>query len=145
MKIKEMNFSVQNMVKLLLLVFCCTLIGCDSSPNTASVSGVVTIDGEPVKGVHLKFAPKSGERPSVGYTNEKGIYTLLFTQDKKGCIPGEHIVTINAYRDPENENSQYLPVKYNHSASENPELNLEIKKGKQKLDFHCVTTETPVR
>ncbi|MDR2704267.1 MAG: carboxypeptidase-like regulatory domain-containing protein [Planctomycetaceae bacterium] len=134
-----MTVSTKNITKILFLIICCTVIGCNSGPNTASVSGVVTIDGEPVQGVHLKFSPKSGERPSVGYTNERGEYTLLFTQDQKGCIPGEHVVTINAYRDPENENSQYLPAKYNQSATENPELNIEIKKGNQKWNFQCVT------
>ncbi|MDR1270278.1 MAG: carboxypeptidase-like regulatory domain-containing protein [Planctomycetaceae bacterium] len=126
-------------INILFLIICCTIIGCNNGPNTASVSGVVTIDGKPVEGVHLKFSPKSGERPSVGYTNERGEYTLSFTQDQKGCIPGEHVVTINAYRDPENESSQYLPAKYNQSATENTELNIEIKKGNQKRNFECVT------
>ncbi|MDR2757277.1 MAG: hypothetical protein LBC20_16385 [Planctomycetaceae bacterium] len=134
-----MIVSEKNVMIILLFVIGCTVIGCNNGPNSASVSGVITIDGEPVKGVHLKFSPKSGERPSVGYTNERGEYTLLFTQDQRGCIPGEHVVTINAYRDPENEASQYLPAKYNQSAAENPELNLEIKNGSQKWNFNCVT------
>jgi hypothetical protein len=137
--IKNNLISVKNIGNILFLMICCTVIGCNNGPNTASVSGVVTIDGQPVKDVHLKFSPKSGERPSVGYTNERGEYTLFFTQDKKGCIPGEHVVTINAYRNPEDESSQYLPAKYNQSAAENPELNIEIKKGTQKWNFGCVT------
>ncbi|MDR3111110.1 MAG: carboxypeptidase-like regulatory domain-containing protein [Planctomycetaceae bacterium] len=122
-------------ILLFLAVLCLSFASCDKGPNTASVYGVVTVDGQPHPDVEIVFTPKDGQRPSVGYTNGTGAYTLRFTQDKYGCIPGSHVVRINAYRDPENDQSQYLPAKYNKEATENPELNLEIKKGKQKLDF----------
>lgn len=120
---------------MLLPVFCLLFSGCNSGPNTASVSGVVTIDGKPEPMVEITFSPKDGQRSSVGYTDEKGAYTLRFTQDKYGCIPGDHVVRINAYRDPDDDKTQYLPAPYNNSAADNPELNITVKKGKQTQNF----------
>ncbi|MDR0610327.1 MAG: hypothetical protein LBG58_09480 [Planctomycetaceae bacterium] len=34
---------------------------------------------------------------------------------------------------------EHTHEKYNQSATENPELNIEVKKGNQKWNFQCVT------
>ena len=115
--------------------------GCSDGPNTASVSGVVQIDGLAVESVHVQFVPKSGERSSIGYTDAKGYYYLRFTEDQAGCIPGDHQVRITAYSDPSNEMSQYLPAEYNTKAADNPEMNVTVKKGRQKFDFQVTTSQ----
>jgi hypothetical protein len=123
-------------VTIIAIVILFSVSGCNNGPNTASVSGIVTINGEKKEFVTITFFPQSGERPSIGYTNAEGEYFLRFTQDKKGCIPGQHIVRIEAFTDPENEYSQYLPAIYNGKAADNPDLNnVEVKKGRQTLNF----------
>ena len=122
------------------LLFLFGVLGCDSGPNTGFVSGKVTIDGEAKEGTVVTFSPKTGERSAIGYTDAKGEYYLRFTQDKKGCIPGMHLVSITAYKDPESEYTQYLPATYNDKASDNPDLNnVEVKKGKQVINFEVKT------
>jgi len=120
---------------ILLFVASVFLTGCEQGPNSAQVTGVVTIDGEAVKGVAVQFSPKSKERSAIGYTDANGKYTLRFTETKPGCIPGDHVVRITAYKDPEKEESQYLPTRYNGKAQDNEEMNLTVKKGKQEINF----------
>lgn len=114
--------------------------GCNTGPNAGAVSGIVTVDGKPVEQVRVEFFPKNGERSALGYTDAKGYYHLRFTQDKNGCIPGENLVRLAAYRT-SNEDSQYLPEKYNVAASENPEMNVTVKNGRQTFNFDLRTKE----
>ena len=112
------------------------ICGCNQKgPNTAQVTGVVKIDAEPAKGIEILFSPKSKERSSIGFTDENGKYMLRFTETKTGCIPGDHVVRITAYSDPENDASQYIPAQYNVKAHENEEMNVTVKKGKQEFNF----------
>jgi len=124
-------------------IFLLTLIGCQQSPNTAFVSGVVTVNGEPRQGVTLMFTPKSGERAAVGVTDELGKYSLRFTQNAAGCIPGLSTVRLTAFQDPEDPTTQYIPQKYNDKAPDNPEMNIEIKKGRQIIDFNVKIDSSP--
>lgn len=124
-----------------VLVACLFFVyGCNTGPNTGAVSGIVTVDGQPTGHVHVEFFPKTGERSAVGFTNAKGYYYLRFTQDKNGCVPGENLVRFTAYRT-ESEDSQYLPEKFNKAASENPEMHVTVKKGRQTLHFDLQTKE----
>jgi len=78
---------------------CILLTGCGK--NLAQVSGVVTLDGEPLKGgegIHATvfFQPASGEGASaVGTLNENGVYQLS-CGSLEGIPPGEYIVTFTA-------------------------------------------------
>jgi hypothetical protein len=92
------------------------LTGCQDGPNTALVSGIVKINDQPTENVTLIFTPKNGERASVGTTDGHGHYILWFTPSNRGCIPGQHIVRITAFRDPEDPLAQYIPSQYNDKA-----------------------------
>ena len=71
----------------------------------------------------------------MGYTDANGRYLLRFTETETGCIPGDHVVRITAYRDPDNDMSQFLPIRYNEAADENEEMNITVKKGRQEVNF----------
>jgi hypothetical protein len=66
--------------------------GCGESgpdaPDTASVSGTVTLNGDPVVGAEVSFIGK--EFVGYGKTDDDGKYTLA-----QGAVVGENLVTIS--------------------------------------------------
>lgn len=81
------------MLGLLLLSF---LIGCgdDGRPPLVPVSGVVTLDNEPVAGAAVMFMPLAGGRPAQGVTDAAGKFRLSTFEDNDGALVGNHQVTI---------------------------------------------------
>ena len=95
------------------------LAGCVGSdgPELAIVSGIVTLDGSPLKEAFVTFVPESG-RPSYGGTDETGYYELVYTEAKRGAVPGSHTVRVSTQRgaDPDNgvkAQSERIPKKFN--------------------------------
>jgi hypothetical protein len=80
-------------------VLCLAVAGCGS--NLAQVSGVVTLDGEPLRGgegIHATvfFQPATGEGASAaGTLDENGVYQLS-CGSLEGIPPGEYVVTFSA-------------------------------------------------
>ena len=73
-----------------------SLVGCGGNagyPDTAPVTGTVTLDGEPLEGAKVSFAPVEG-RHSTGKTNAEGKYELRYTGAIKGAMLGTHRVMI---------------------------------------------------
>lgn len=80
--------------------------GCDSTPRleTVPVSGVVTLDGEPVEGATVTFRPVNPEQgiAASGKTDKDGVYKLTAVgagADVKvtpgsGTVPGQYQVTV---------------------------------------------------
>lgn len=78
------------------------IAGCGS--GLAQVSGVITVDGQPLRGgsgdtrVTVEFQPASGVgSAAIGLADENGFYTLG-TGSKTGILPGEYLVTCSASR-----------------------------------------------
>jgi len=82
-------------------LFSLILTGCSSGPGDmpkiAPVTGVVTIDGQPLPEAEILFQPASG-RASTGLTDENGKYTLMFNRDASGAKIGPHDVSIITYK-----------------------------------------------
>jgi len=94
------------------------------------VSGVVTLDGEPLPGASVYFRPKTGGRTSTGATKEDGTFTLIYKNATTGAKVGEHDVTITTASeaiDPATGKpfAELVPSKYN----ENTELTADVKPG----------------
>lgn len=68
--------------------------GCsDSGLQLAKVSGVVTVDGEPMAYVGVIFHPELGPI-ATGNTDAEGRFNLV-TSNESGALVGEHVVTIS--------------------------------------------------
>lgn len=78
-----------------VLVLLTLTVGCGPDrPGTIPVSGRVTLEGKPVAGAAVTFAPADGRRPATGLTDAEGRFTLATFADGDGALPGEHRVTV---------------------------------------------------
>jgi hypothetical protein len=73
--------------------------GCGKSDGLVDVSGVVTLDGQPMSGVHVLFdQPELGPRENKGYvgrTDATGRYTLSpALEEASGVAPGTYRVSL---------------------------------------------------
>lgn len=62
--------------------------------KVAPVSGIITLDGTPLKRASVTFEPKDGGRPSFGVTNEHGRYILEYSMNELGAEVGACSVRI---------------------------------------------------
>jgi hypothetical protein len=118
-------------------------VGCNRSTRLP-VSGTVTVDGQPLAGGEIAFAPASpGQGNSAGAAIERGKYSI---SADKGLLPGDYKVLIHAFRGtgkktwdgmgeptaPESQKKyveqleQYVPTRYNEAT----ELTASIRPGK---------------
>lgn len=120
------------------------LIGCGGGPNdtpeTAEVSGVVTLDDEPLPDAEVVFQPENG-RPSQAVTNEKGVYTLKYSKDINGAKIGKHTVRIKTGKiiskddGTEEKIPEKVPEKYNAKTT----LEVEVKPENEPINFDLKT------
>lgn len=120
-----------------LLLAVVGLVGCGGDANLGTVTGTITLDGQPVSDATVNFSPKSGS-PSNGRTDSAGKYELSFSRSKKGAEIGEHTVRITTYRkaNPDAETPvaavpEKIPAKYNSKT----ELKKTVTSGNNTIDF----------
>lgn len=71
-------------------------VGCGSrGPALYSVTGKVTLDGQPVPNVNVAFFPSDAKLPSSGgVTNSAGVYKLTSSQGMAGAVAAKHKVSV---------------------------------------------------
>ena len=126
-------------------VVCLTIIslsiatGCGDSggsdqPDLGTVTGVVTMDGQPLANVTVSFTPENG-RPSFASTDDAGNYELGYLEGAKGAVIGKHSVRIATPQENPSSDGQDdkdpIPAKYN----ENTTLSADVKAGANTFDF----------
>jgi hypothetical protein len=67
--------------------------------NLVPVSGVITLNGEPLQGAVITFLPKAWS-PGLGETNAKGEFTVS-SSNRPGIAPGDYKVAISLLLSPE--------------------------------------------
>lgn len=67
--------------------------GTSDQPELGQVTGTVTLDGEPLKGIEVVFYPDSG-RPARGKTDSHGKYELRYIREEFGTKVGHNRVQI---------------------------------------------------
>lgn len=111
------------------LVLCCGCGGIQTEP----VSGVVTLDGEPLVGVQVVFHPVEGDRKnSVGTTDETGSYSLDYTRHDVGAIVGQYKVLISKRKSTDKGEIETLPKKFNRESNLKAEV---TSTGDNKFDY----------
>jgi hypothetical protein len=73
------------------------LPGCGGGPKLVSVTGTVTMNGKPLEGANISFAPEPGnavETAGTDITGPEGNYKLMY-QGRSGVSPGKYKVAIS--------------------------------------------------
>lgn len=96
------------------------------------------MDGDPLSGALVSFSPAQG-RSAIGYTNDKGEYSVKYVSNVAGAIVGKNQVSITtAYdeADPKFANfKEPIPKNYNT----NTELERDVQQGTNKFDFDLLS------
>lgn len=93
-------------LRLIPLILVAAVSGCGAGgPPTASVSGVVTYQGEPVKHAKVMFFPQGIPDAVTGFaqTDEEGKFTEVISGTKTGAFVGSNWVTITEEWPPDEE------------------------------------------
>ncbi len=126
------------MIRNLMLLMICSLTvssGCSGRdvPELGTVTGIVTLDGKPLEKAVVMFQPDNA-RPSRGETDAAGRYTLIYTRESRGAVPGTHSVNIRTRREDDAGNlvlAEFLPNRYHDQT----ELTANVSPGKNQIDF----------
>jgi hypothetical protein len=81
------------MVVLLVVV----VAGCGSNPRPVPVSGLVTIQGDPLRWGVILLDPIDGGPPAVGEIQTDGTFRLTSFREFDGAIPGTYRVSFIVY------------------------------------------------
>lgn len=141
-----------------LLVFSC-ISGCDKAKlATDFVEGTITMDGAPLAGAMVKFAPKGGGGAyAQGQTDSSGHYKLTAMQGGgagKGTTPGDYVVLFSKMETRQldkpkesmgggppitSETVNVLPKVYNDLKA--AKFEAKVVSGKNKFDFDLDSKE----
>lgn len=114
--------------------------GC-SGPNAASVSGNVTLDGQPLTTGSVSFHPDGGGggAPAYGQIDSSGNYSLSTGTDA-GLAPGKYVAVVVATKEPpqlydktgaEIPPIPITPAKYGSTTTS--DLRVDVKAGKNEV------------
>ena len=126
---------------LCVLSGCCLVLGGCGSSDRSSVTGTVTLDGQPLEKGSINLMPMPGTKsPTAGAQIVDGNFTVAA---KGGTFAGKFRVEITASRPSGKKiphpmtgemieaTEQFLPAKYNKQS----ELQVEITEGTNQLEF----------
>jgi hypothetical protein len=119
-----------------LAVLAVTAAGCGSGnhPPLGRVSGVVTLDGQPLVDADVTFQPEETGRASVGTTDSSGRYELIYFNEVRGALVGKHRVLITTLRDGDDSSPnipERLPPRYHRES----DTQVEVTKGSNTFNF----------
>lgn len=114
------------------------VVGCGGPSNLGTVTGKVTLDGQPLPDALVTFTPTAAGSPSAGRTDARGTYTLRYTRELEGAEIGEHLVRVSTFSegDPDSDpptpaDPEKVPSRYH----ENSELKQTVRKGSNTIDL----------
>lgn len=118
----------------LLLGLLLVVVGCGSRSDLATVTGKITLDGQPLAKAFVVFAPTSQGTSSRGKTDETGHYEMMFSDREMGAWIGENLVRINTGDVGSGDVAgpkERVPTVYNEATT----LKAEVKPGTNVFDF----------
>lgn len=113
------------------------------APKLEPVTGVVRLDGDPIKNADVMFLPTNGNLEASGRSNDDGKYEL-FVQGKKGAVAGTYKVTVSKrvredgseFPDDRSEmgmGKETMPARYLDRVL--TELTAEVAEGENEIDL----------
>src|SRR5688572_30363326 len=98
--------------RLILIGMLLLVVGCNRGPRMVPVSGIVTIDGKPLKKGLVTVNVKDS-RPAYGKIGNDGKFQLMTKVEGDGCLVGEHTFTVSS-REPLGPDTMrhLIPEKY---------------------------------
>jgi hypothetical protein len=120
------------------------IIGC-SGPNAASVSGNVTLDGQPLTTGMVSFYPDGDGAPASGSIDANGNYSLSTGTDV-GLAPGKYIALVVATKDPpqpyDKTGAEIPPIPITpgkYGSTNTSDLRFDVKPGKNTIALNLVS------
>lgn len=123
------------------IVLVLTGVGCTArsagQPELAPVSGRVTLDGQPLRGVSVVFESAGGVL-SFGNTDADGRYTVAYIRSARGAGLGNNVVRISepALGPSSPLRKSRIPSIYNTAST----LTAHVAKGSNVFDFALEST-----
>jgi hypothetical protein len=125
-----------------VLLLTAVLTGCGD--GSASVSGRLTLDGQPLAGSNqvratVMFYPESGGAPAAALADEQGRYRLA-TGARMGLAPGNYLVVISATESEPSTSEADTPKKRvitpaKYADPKQSGFRAEVKPGNNTFDF----------
>jgi len=112
------------------------LTGCGGRKDLGTVTGTVTLDGEPLPDAQVEFSPANSGTTSYGKTDSKGVYTMASSGNAEGAALGENKVKIMTADVIERDGEEVvvkekLPDRYHKKTT----LTADVQPGKNTFDF----------
>lgn len=147
----NMKMAVLGFALLLTAVGC----GSDGQLETASVSGKVTYNGDPLQIGSLLFVPVGGGPSAQANIEPDGSYTMGTYDLTDGAIPGEHKVMITAITSPggsglpedqiDGDGAPVSVIPEMFGDLEKSGLVVNVKSGSNNVDFVLTSTAGEVK
>ena len=132
-----------------LSLLCVFGVGCaEDGPALGSVTGTVTLDGEPVENAFVTFMPqaKGGtESVSAEKTDANGYFEMQFSVDRMGALVGRHQVQISTQdweKQPDGSNKVIKERIPGHYFGPDSILEFDVKEGENEANF-ALTEKKP--
>lgn len=120
------------------------LVGCGGNPNLSSVTGTITLDGDPLPNAFVKFVPTSGGTTSFGKTDAQGRYEMMFSDAEMGAWQGENRIEIrtgDVGAGPGEGAKEVVPAVYNVEST----LLRVVEPGGNVFDFDLNSSEGEIQ
>lgn len=115
-----------------VMCLCGMILGCADDGGLKPVSGVVRIDGQPAQGVNVIFVPLEGGRAnSMAQTQADGHFSLRYTSQIAGTLPGEYKVLIT--KEESDTGKELIPERF--SSGSKTTLRATVEEGRDN-DFN---------
>lgn len=117
------------------------LLGCSAAsdaPQTAPVTGTVTMNGKPMAQIGVTFFPTGRGPIATGNTNQNGEFTLMTNEPGDGASIGTHRVSLG---NAEEGRQPAIPVPERFGKAETSGLTADVKEGATNVFTFDLTPE----
>ncbi len=143
-----MNYMARHLGNLTSILIFALLAGCGGGPKPLPVSGVVTLDGQPVADAGVMFCPTENGPMATGTTDANGKFQLK-TTNSRGAMPGQYRVAISKKEEsgPKSKSGMIDPrlikvkwiIPQKYSNPESSGLKAEVSPGQIAFTFTLVS------